>query len=358
MKRVFSFLFILIILLLSPLYAHAEFVVVMPEVMLPKEPEVVSDDVAYLAYELITSTQSLSGLTPSQARQRYGLKGGSGVLSLVDDNGGTVVYCGSGYGGYVGYIFDDLGGPVKLTAVDPKTGIDYTSKLTQRANPEAPHLMIDSTMYGMWYWKTANTREPTVVFAGEYIFDDITVFRNSNNNTELGVAEGGKLVIGKNTRFQKLPTAKANVSASVDEGGVLFLHKEGISSYSGEGIIVADKALFDEGKLKKEEFDNFDGVVMYENGEIIIDHRDTAPYTFLKPDTEIVTQYITQIETVYVPQTEKIIETVYIGSDSVFENIWIWIAIASASALTVIFILFYIMKKESAARQDRVKGMK
>ncbi len=350
MKKTLSLFCTLLILLSFPVYAHAEFVVIMPEVTLPQEPSVKSNDIAYLAYAISTSSQSLSGLTPSQARQRYGLKGGGGVLSLVDDNGGTVVFSGSGYGGSVGFVFEDLGGPVMMTAVDPKTGIDYTSKLPPRIEPGFANLIDDSRMNGKWYWKTQNTSSPTVVFEGEYIFDSITLFRSSNNKTELGVAKGGTLVIGKNTKFEKMSTVQNNVSASVDEGGVLFLHTSGLSSYSGKGIIVADRALFDNGKLTKDDFESFKGVVMYENGEIIVDHRDTAPYTYLKPDNEIITQYITQIETVYVPQIETVLERVYIESDSAIEDIRMWIGIASVSALTVTFVILFILKKGSSRK--------
>ena len=349
-KRIAAILIALATLIPCAVFANADTVTV------PQEPKLTSDKLVYYSFNgsnpYGATNDSNDGLSPETAKSSYGTATGTGAISLLVENGGTIAIPGKAYGGLNGFTFEKLGGAVRFTALDPKTNIDYTG--TAEADNGS-----NGTQTGMWLWKDNSS----VQFAGDYIFEDITILhRTASTMMNLVVNDGANLVIGKNVTITKMnlgssygPAPMANPSVQVDRGGVLFLHSVGFSDYTGEGTIVVDKALITENKISADDFKYFNGLVINESGEIVVDNtnkndeQSSAPAdsTTNKAPSSTDKQTSKQTEKVTEKQTSKI-TTADAAEGENSPNLTVIIIAAVGAAVAVAVVVIIIVKKKKS----------
>lgn len=241
------------------------------QLIIPGEPVLISEALAYYSVNSTNpygpTSDSYDGLSVYTAKKSFGTVNGSGALGVISDNGGSIVIPGRATGGISGFTFDKAGGPVMFTAIDPKTKIDYTGTCETETGENGDQC-------GIWSWK----EDSEVNFAGDYIFDNITILhRTPSTKMQLNVLSGARLVIGKNAKIERMKISalapKVTTSVNVEEGGYLYLHRLGFSSYIGEGVIVLCSSV-DKDSITADVFRGFRGTVVDENGYVIYKAED------------------------------------------------------------------------------------
>ncbi len=328
---------------------------------LPAEPKLTSNTVVYYSLNgtspLGATSNDNDGLSAATAKSSYGKLDGAGVIGLLAQSGGKIVIPGKSWGGEDAFVFEKAGGPIMFTAIDPQNNTDYTGVAE---NDDGSN----GTQTGMWLWKDNCSAH----FAGDYIFEDITILhRTASQRMHLVVLSGGNVVIGENVKIDKMVKGSnygsapaSNPTIEVKAGGNLFLHSVGFSSYTGDGIIILDKALMDEGKITLEAFADFDGYVFNETGALVYDgtaaeddttapesdsdtaKNDTttkAPATTKAPDK---TDKATTPSTTKAPATT----TPSADEDASFP-VWIVATIAAAAVAAVVAVIIIVKKKKA-----------
>lgn len=229
------------------------------------EPQLTSTVIGYHAHgstsDLCTSSNSNDGLTDTSSKALYGTLDGNGIISVVKD-GGTIVETGRGFVS-VDYTFPVTMTPVLITAVVGEKDYREGSTVVNEAK-NGNGLQRGTFILG--------DKEIIATFAGEYIFNNITVFtRNKTGGAVMSVADGGKLVIGEGTVITNMSessnhTATESPTLNVDEGGTAYLHAIGFERYTGSGTIVLDRTLVATGQVAADTFAGFAGDIVYADG--------------------------------------------------------------------------------------------
>lgn len=254
MKKLLSIILVALMLIPMGVFASAA---------APEEPVLEKTDVVgYIAHGKTGVAESKSeydGLSPEKSKPSWGIDYG-GVLGVVQ-MGGTIVSTGKAFVGS-SLNFDNLG-TVVLTAVDPKTNVDYRND--------------DYT--GTQKGSFINTAEITI--SGNLIFDNIYVLTRADKQGDFHVVNGGNLVIKDTVQFvdMKPEDSLKTPVLNLEKTGVAFLHAVGFSDYKGTGTIVLDKKLLDDGKITLAAFANFTGKVLDETGAVLYDGKATADTT-------------------------------------------------------------------------------
>ncbi len=221
----------------------------------------------------------------------------------------------------------------------------------------------------------------TITFMGDVIFDD-TVLLDRGNATTLStysVGSTGKMVINSNvtiasTSWNISPDETGNKPThnpklNVEDGGYAYLHTVGFSDYTGRGTIVIDKALIDGGKITTDAFVNFQGVVVDETGNVILNNyveeeETTAPETTEKVEdttdkAEETTKKADETTKKAEQTTKKADETTKKADsttaadttktdDADNNNAIVWIIVAVAAAAVVVVVVVVVVKKKKA----------
>ena len=243
------------------------FAVLSSAATVPAEPTLTTDSVFYYCTSGThknghTSSNDNTGLSTDQAKVSFGTGTDTGLMALCKAAGGKVVVPGKAYVAKT-YTLPKCGGTVMFTALDTN-GTDYSAGSVAQKDDGA-----NGDQCGMFMGNG------DIAFEGDYILDDIVILRRTDKGTKLVVKNGANLVIGDGVTFQQMLVKDENdaftvvqetAPITVEEGGNLFLHTAGFSSYSGKGTIVVDQALVTAGKVTKATFAGFEGTVMNETG--------------------------------------------------------------------------------------------
>ncbi len=234
---------------------------------LPEEPTLTSDKVVYHGFN--KGSDENSGLTASAIKKYLGEENGTGAISLLAGEGGTVVVVTKSWTETNGYTIPALGGKtVVLTARDPKSGVSYRGNLSNDTTGEYGHLMIVNT--------------GTLNIAGNVILREIGLLERteravSSHGTTLNVKNGACLVVESSVTVtgKKVKDCYAAPVLSVEEGGVVFLHTLGFLGYTGRGTIVIGSDLQATGSVSAAQFSGFGGQIVDAAGN---------PYVFAAGD--------------------------------------------------------------------------
>ena len=246
-------------------------------VEIPAEPQSIPVEVIpawYIYYGAtaesgIKSNDGNSGTTPDQAFATYGA-----LTPNLQYTGGTVVIPGKGYIGST-FTFPACSGPVTITAYDAKNNVRYQGTL--EVPPETDGGAYgNGTQYGMFMILS----NKVCSFDGDYIFDQIDIIERTETGalgnpfkhtgtSVMSVNAGAKLVIKDTCRIMKMTDAPEGVILNVNAGGYAYLHAVGFEKYTGDGIIVMDKALYESDKTTDAQFAEFNGLVVDVDGNIL-----------------------------------------------------------------------------------------
>ncbi|MBQ7171550.1 MAG: hypothetical protein IJR89_04660 [Clostridia bacterium] len=252
MKRIFSLLLALAIP--AALFPAAGARHAARAVTLPEEPTLTSDKVVYHGFN--GGSDANSGLTASARKQYLGEENGTGAISLLAGEGGTVVTVTKSWTGTNGYTIPALGGKtVVLTARDPNGGTSYLGDLSNDTSGEYGYLMIVNT--------------GTLHIAGNVILREIGLLERTeraaaSHGTTLNVKNGACLVVESSVTVagKKVKDCYAAPVLSVEEGGVVFLHTLGFLGYTGKGTIVIGSDLQATGSVSAAQFAGFGGQIV------------------------------------------------------------------------------------------------
>lgn len=278
MKKIISF--ILVALMAIPFAALG--VIGASALTVPAEPQSMPVSVMppwYIYYSNtaesgIKSDNANSGTSADQAFATW-----AGLMPNLEYTGGTVIIPGKGYIG-VDYEFKKCEGPVTITAFDEKNNVRYQGTL-EVAPEKAGDAYGNGTQYGMFMIFS----NKVCGFNGDYIFDKIDIIERTETGalgkpfshtgtSVMSVNAGAKLVIKDTCKILKMTDAPEAMILNVNAGGYAYLHTAGFGKYTGEGIIVMDKAVYESDLVKDEMFADFKGAVVDENGNVL---RGTAP---------------------------------------------------------------------------------
>ncbi len=244
----------------------------------PAEPKVTATSKWYVSFS--GKAEATAGATPDAPLKTSGWNNG-GNFETVTKDGGTCIVVGKAYYGNSS-TYGATTSPVLFTAVEGTK--DYTGTIDSDTDADANGFKDgQGTQTGMFMVAS----KATMTIAGDVIFDDITILDRTNvYGTEsdvkcstINVGATGKVVIGDNVKFAFSENDKEHAvmttAATVEEGGYLYLHSAGFSSYAGKGTIVLDKALVTAGKVTKATFEGFEGKIVAQDG--------TDPFTAPDP---------------------------------------------------------------------------
>jgi len=234
----------------------------------PEEP--VLANTGNYAYVSFIGNNTNDGRTAATLKQGWGTGKDAGVMALVMD-GGTVVIPQKGFVSQ-DYTMPLPSSPVRFTAVD-RDGTDYRGNIND-SNDQCGSFMI------------ANSH--TVVFPGDYIFDDIILLDRTASTAEVQttytVAHGGRLVIGTGAQVCCMASALNPPILRVETGGIAFLHAVGFDRYEGSGTVVIDRSIIESGVLYSSEFSSFTGRLIDETGAEISPSDFADKPQEVKPD--------------------------------------------------------------------------
>jgi len=236
------------------------------KVELPAEPQPYRDITVYISYQKTSGVQASDDNIGTSADQLFGTFG-KGVFPMIEIPGGVICIPGKGYVG-TNYTFPKCGNPVTVTAFDPQLNKRYEGTLEVIAEDGT---VSNGSQLGMFMiFSTC-----TLTIAGDYIFENIDIIERGEGpgqnagTSKISVANGGKLVIKDDVKIMKMSNAEENVIVNVDAGGYLYLHQVGFEKYTGDGVIVMTKALYDQAKSAKDVFVEFRGAVVDPDGTIL-----------------------------------------------------------------------------------------
>lgn len=190
-------------------------------------------DVCYLAYT--DASDSYDGASSDRPKKTI-----EAVLDVVGD-GGVVIVSGKGY------FFDRMevsaGATLKFTAVSPD-GTDH-----REASPE----------YGAIMWAGGRT----LSFFCDVIFEHINIYSRSTDISPLRIS-GGATAVFDDVRFKVQNSAHIKTALVIDASATaVFLgdNTGHLSSITGEGTLVVDKRLVDNGRITRAMTADFVGVM-------------------------------------------------------------------------------------------------
>lgn len=236
------------------------------KVTIPSEPQPYRDITVYISYQKTSGVQASDDNVGTSADQLLGTFG-KGVFPLIEIPGGVICIPGKGYVG-TNYTFPKCGNTVTVTAFDPQLNKRYEGSLEVIADDGT---VSNGSQLGMFMiFSTC-----TLTIAGDYVFENIDIIERGEGpgqnagTSKISVAAGGKLVIKDDVKIMKMSNAEENVIVNVDAGGYLYLHTVGFEKYTGDGVIVMTKALYDQAKAEKDVFIEFLGAVVDPDGTIL-----------------------------------------------------------------------------------------
>ena len=244
------------------------------KVTLPAEPQPYRDITVYVSYKSTSGVQSSDSNAGTSADTLLGTFG-SGVFPLIEIPGGVICIPGKGYVGS-NYTFPKCGNPVTVTAFDPQLNKRYEGTLEVIAEDGT---VSNGSQLGMFMIY----QDRTLQIAGDYIFENIDIIERcedpnwGDKTSKISVIDGGKLVIKDDVRIMKMSNANENVILNVDAGGYAYLHAVGFEKYTGDGVIVMTKALYDQVKVDTDAFIEFRGAVVDPDGTILLGEMPEIP---------------------------------------------------------------------------------
>lgn len=349
-KRIVSFILCALMIVPFSVFSHAA---------VPAEPTVTKDVVGYISHGSTGVAQpsktEYDGLTPETSKPSWGMDYG-GILGVVQ-MGGTIVSTGKAFINKTGAAFDNLG-PVLMTAVDPKTGIDY------RVKDAEGNWDIAGTQKGSFI----NPGDITI--KGDLIFSDIYILTRADGQGMFFVTNNANLVIKETVDFCDLNPDDSVVAPvlKLEKNGTAFLHAVGFSSYEGTGKIYLDKKLIDEGKITVDAFANFNGIVYDETGAVIYDGKNVqkpedtqdpgadtgtqTPETNKAPATsDKNTSKDTTKETAAAESTSKVTDTQANAADAE-AGFPIWIIFVGIGVVAAVVVVVIIVTKKKDTDQE------
>ena len=244
------------------------------KVTIPAEPQPYRDITVYVSYKSTSGVQSSNDNTGTSAAQLLA-DFGNGVFPLIEIPGGVICIPGKGYVG-TNYTFRKCGNPVTVTAFDPQLNKRYEGTLEVVADDGT---VSNGSQLGMFMIY----QDKVLQIAGDYIFENIDIIERcedpnwSDKTSKISVIDGGKLVIKDDVKILKMSNANENVILNVDAGGYAYLHAVGFEKYTGDGVIVMTKALYDQVKVDADAFVEFRGAVVDPDGTILLGEMPQLP---------------------------------------------------------------------------------
>ena len=253
------------------------------KIEIPAEPQPYRDVVVYVSYQAtsgVQSSDSNTGLSADQLLATFG----SGVFTdgMIGITGGMVVIPGKGYIGS-NYTFKKTQNPVTVTAFDPKLNTKYTGTLEVAPEKEGDPY-TNGTQTGMFMIYSSRV----LTIEGDTIFENIPIIERTETGgagkpyahtgtSVISVANGGKLVVKEDCEVLKMSDAPESVIVNVDAGGYAYIHTLGFEKFTGDGIVVMDKALFESDKVTDDLFIEFRGAVVDTDGTILLGEAPELP---------------------------------------------------------------------------------
>ncbi len=211
------------------------------EVFTYNEPEVVSDDQYYWAYDGSDSNDGSTLSAPVSSATK--------IVSTVN-NGGTVCVPGKGHAG--ASIIMDFGGTTMLTAIGPD-GTDYRGTDFRGQTQE---------QYGAIMWQSSSLATQTYI--DDIIFKDINIY-NRNRFANILAITNKSTALFENVELRTSNADYPSNALYIETGSTVIMKGSNVGSFSqitGNGTLICDIQLIKNGKLTLSQLKSFDGVVM------------------------------------------------------------------------------------------------
>ena len=182
-----------------------------------EEPTLATDLKVYISFQ--TGDNILDGLTSVSPKKQFLTSADAGVVSLLKENGGTLVGVGKVYIGG-DYTLEELGGPLLITSNDGET--DFKNPLPD-TNPECAMKLAKGA---------------TLTITSDVIIDDIILFQEHAEPTLIEVTNGATLVIGENIVCATNPNFGAYMGIIVRDGASAIVKGGTFQYVAGDGEIV------------------------------------------------------------------------------------------------------------------------
>ena len=238
-----------------------------------------TESVCYLAYT--DADDAFDGKSSATAKKTLG------AIKCALRDGGTVVVSGKGYSS--GTADFEARSTVKFTAISPE-GIDY-----RESTPE----------YGALMWEGGCT----LSILSDVIFEHVNIYSRSITPNILRIA-GGATAVFDDVRFRVQNSAHTKSALHIDAGSTAVLLGDNtghLSRVTGEGTLVLDKRLVDNGRITRIMTEDFAGVIctldgqpidfppmtgkerlepndVYQRGEYVADDGTVIPYRYYLPE--------------------------------------------------------------------------